>query len=144
MAGPWLGVLWAVGVLAPLEPGFAATLTAAERACVSALVRAGADVAAAQAALTNTCLDPRSNVAPLDIAPCVANDAAPRLADAVAGTFDAAVASCAEIPAFGVSPTVDDAVTTAAVFHVRGLFDDAFVSSGTSPVVFDASDRQRR
>ena len=137
-----LALSCAIGLVSTLVSAAAAPLTDAEQACVNALDKAGVAVAAAQAALTDACLDPEATT--IDVRACVANDADPDLSGAIRATFDAAVASCSELPAFGVGRTVDEAVTTAAVTHVRGLFDDAFGSSAGGAMIFDASDRRGR
>ena len=141
----WLVVSCAVGMLATLVTATAAPLTDAEQACVNALDTAGANIAAAQVALTDTCLDPQENVATLAVRSCATNDADSGLIAAVGATFEAAVSSCAELPPFGVGPTVDEAVNTAAVVHVRGLFDDVFGSSaGRVAMIAEPTDRRGR
>jgi len=120
----------------------AAPLSDAARTCVTAMNNAGLAVARAQGALTDGCLAP--TVAAGGAAACVANDTDAGLAAATQATFDAAVGSCAELPAFGVARTVDQAVNEAAVAHVRGLVDDAFASSPGGAMITDASDVKGR
>src|SRR5262245_48308873 len=98
-------------LLGSTPPGAAAPQTSGQRACVAAVSQAGVDVALAQAALNVACFDATTP----SLAACVANDADAALADARRATFDAAVESCAEPPDFGLSPTVDEGVSTAAV-----------------------------
>ena len=121
-------------------PGAAAPQTSGQQACVAAVSRAGVDVARAQAALNATCLGATRP----DVAACVTNDADPALAAARRATFDAAVASCAESPDFGLAPTVDEGVSTAAVAHVRGLVRDALGSSPDGALIDGGEDRQGR
>jgi hypothetical protein len=66
------------------------------------------------------------------------------LAEATKVTFDAAVASCAELPPFGVAPTVDEGVRDAVVTHVRGLVTDALASSPGGAMIADATDARGR
>src|SRR5689334_20003707 len=77
----------------------AAPLDDAGRACVNAMNAAGLAAAHAQAAETDRCLA-GSPACVIDL-----GDDARKIA------FDAAVASCAELPAFGIAPTVDEGVT---------------------------------
>ena len=119
----------------------AAPLTDVEQACVNALNANGLAVARTQAALTDSCL---ATSAAADVPTCVANDADTALVGAIKATFDGAVASCAELPPFGVAPTVDQAVNDAAVTHLRGLFDDAFGSSPGGAMIVDVSDSKGR
>ena len=110
-----------------------------EQSCVNAMNAAGLAVARAQAALTDACFAGTG-----DVPACVANDADADLAAAVQHTFDAALASCAEPPAFGVDPTLDQNVNDAAVTHVRRLVDDAFGSSPAGAIIADPSDTKGR
>jgi hypothetical protein len=129
-------------VTAALASGAAAApLSEAERACVAALNEAGVSVAQAQAGVTNACL---VSASPDAVTGCVTDGAAPELVAAVQASFDAAVASCQELPPFGVAPTVDEGVATAAVTHLRGLFGDAFATSPGGALVFETSDRRGR
>src|SRR5262249_48639625 len=110
-----------------------------EQTCVNAMSVAGLAVARAQAALTDACF-----AAMGDVPACVANDADADLVAAVQHTFDSALASCAEPPAFGVAPTLDQNVNDAAVTHVRGLVDDAFGSSPAGAMIAEPSDPKAR
>lgn len=139
LARPMLSIM----ALALFARGAAALpLTDAEQACVNAMNDAGLAVARAQAHLTDGCLDPATAAAAVPA--CVANDADAGLALATKATFDDAVKSCTEPPAFGVAPTVDQGVNDAATTHVRGLFDDAFGSSPAGAMVVDGSDAKGR
>src|SRR4029450_10325253 len=101
----------------------------------------GVAVARTQATVTSACLASEFTG---DVASCVDDDAASDVAAAVQATLDAAVTSCQELPPFGVNPTVDEGVATAAVTHLRGLFGDAFGTSPGGAFVFDASNRRGR
>jgi hypothetical protein len=128
-----------------LTRGAAATpLTEGGQACVNAMNDAGLAVVRGQASVIDACIDPAAPGASSGVPACVANDADPALAVATKATFDAAVAACAELPAFGVALTVDQAVNDAATTHVRGLVDDAFGSSPAGALVADASDAKGR
>src|SRR6185436_2319847 len=75
---------------------------------------------------------------------CVANDADPGLVAALRATFDAAVATCEEMPDFGLAWTVDQAVNAAAVAHVRGLVSDALGSSPGGALLEETAERRGR
>ena len=111
-----------------------------QRACIAALDRAGVEIARAQATLTTTCLDP----ATADAAACLAGDTAPAVVAARQATFAAAVASCADMPDFGLAQTVDQGVNAAAVIHMRGLVIDALGSSPGGALIDDAIDHRGR
>lgn len=130
-------LLTMLGYTAPAQ---AAPQTKAQRACVAAMNGAGTAVARAQVALTSACLDATTS----NTATCVANDADPGLAAARKATFDAAVASCTDVPDFGLAPTIDEGVNTAAALHVRGLFADALGSSPDGALIDGATDRRGR
>jgi hypothetical protein len=109
----------------------AAPLTETEQACVNAMNDAGLAVARTQAALTDACLDPAAPGASADVPACVANDGDADLVGATKATFDAAVAACAELPAFGVAPTVDQGVNDEHPDrHVTTGLDGHFVFDG--------------
>ena len=137
-------LLLAAAVVVLVGDATAAPLSESEQACVNAMNDAGLAVARTQAALTDACLDPAAAGAVADVPACVANDADADLVGAIETTFDAAVAACAELPAFGVAPTVDQGVNDAAVTHVRGLFADAFGGSPSGATIVDATDTKGR
>jgi len=144
MHGSGTRLLLSTAVVLLAQNAFAARLTEGEQACVNAMNDAGLAVARTQASVTDACVDPAASGAAADIPACVANDADARLVGAAKATFDAAGAACADLPAFGVAPTVDQGVNDAATTHVRGLFADAFGSSPSGAMVVDASDTKGR